>query len=128
MSLALAAELNGYPGPLHVLELAPQLNLSPAQRAAVAELFTKMKAETVLLGERLIEGEAKLDELFANRTITADLLASTTRAIGETQAALRQAHLRYHLATVDILMPHQLGLYPELRGYSGSASSHPGRH
>ncbi len=29
MGLALAAELNGYPGPVHVLELADKLNLSP---------------------------------------------------------------------------------------------------
>ena len=128
MSLALAAELNGYTGPLHVLELAPQLNLSPAQRAAVEELFTRMKGETVSLGEQLIEDEAKLDALFANRAVTPDVLASTTRAIGETQAALRHAHLKYHLATVDILTPHQLRLYPELRGYSGPASSHQGRH
>ena len=32
MSLALAAELNGYPGPLHVLELADKLGLSAEQR------------------------------------------------------------------------------------------------
>jgi hypothetical protein len=34
MGLALAAELNGYPGPLHVLELADKLDLSADQRAA----------------------------------------------------------------------------------------------
>jgi len=32
MGLARAAELNHYPGPLHVLELAEQLGLSAAQR------------------------------------------------------------------------------------------------
>ena len=31
MGLALAAELNGYPGPIHVLELGDQLNLSSVQ-------------------------------------------------------------------------------------------------
>ena len=29
MALALAAELNGYPGPVHAIELAEQLHLSP---------------------------------------------------------------------------------------------------
>ena len=29
MGLALAAELNGYPGPLHVIELADSLRLTP---------------------------------------------------------------------------------------------------
>jgi hypothetical protein len=33
MGLALAAELNGYPGPAHVLEKADALGLSSAQRA-----------------------------------------------------------------------------------------------
>ena len=32
MGLALAAELNGYPGPMHVLELADELVLSVEQR------------------------------------------------------------------------------------------------
>jgi hypothetical protein len=38
MGLALAAELNGYPGPSHVLELADQLGLSPEQRSKVQEI------------------------------------------------------------------------------------------
>ena len=33
MGLALAAELNGYPGPSHVLEFADQLELSAEQRS-----------------------------------------------------------------------------------------------
>ena len=32
MGLSLPAELNGYPGPKHVLELADGLGLTPAQR------------------------------------------------------------------------------------------------
>ena len=35
MSLALAAELNGYPGPRHVLEFVEQLGLTDQQRADV---------------------------------------------------------------------------------------------
>ena len=34
MGLAKAAELNSYPGPLHVLQLAAELGLSDAQRKA----------------------------------------------------------------------------------------------
>jgi hypothetical protein len=36
MGLALAAELNGYPGPVHAIELAGELHLSPEQVAAVS--------------------------------------------------------------------------------------------
>src|ERR671938_205396 len=45
MGLALAAELNGYPGPSHVLELADKLELSADQRASMQRLFDAMKAE-----------------------------------------------------------------------------------
>jgi hypothetical protein len=45
MGLALAAELNGYPGPSHVLELADKLELKPDQISAVRSLFESMKQE-----------------------------------------------------------------------------------
>ena len=124
MSLALAAELNGYPGPAHVVELAASLGLSEAQRAKMQELFAAMKAETIPLGEKLIAQEADLDRLFAFGTITEAGLAAALQAIGVTQAALRTAHLRYHLATVPVLTPHQIQRYGELRGYAGGAQSH----
>ncbi len=127
MSLALAAELNGFPGPLHVLELAKGLNLSDAQRAAVQELLTKMKAETVPIGERLIVQEADLDRLFASRTVTPASLAASMGAIGAIQAALRHAHLKYHLSTLEVLTSDQVRRYVELRGYAGAAA-HPRRH
>ena len=129
MGLALAAELNGYPGPLHVLEHADALALSPEQRTRVQALFDAMKAEAVPLGERLIAEEAGLDRLFADRTVTADSLDRATAGIGRTQAALRAAHLRYHLATTDVLTPAQIGRYAELRGYAGgSRGRHPAGH
>jgi hypothetical protein len=42
MGLALSAELNGYPGPLHVLELGDKLGLAPEQRTKVQGLFDAM--------------------------------------------------------------------------------------
>jgi hypothetical protein len=126
MGLALAAELNGYPGPLHVLELREPLALSESQRAKVQALFDAMKAETVRLGESLLAQEADLDRLFASKTITEASLAAAMQAIGATQVALRTAHLKYHLDTLRVLAPPQVNRYAELRGYSGGAqSSHP---
>src|SRR5215216_3668738 len=74
MGLALAAELNGYPGPSHVLELADKLELSADQRSHMQRLFDSMKAEAMPLGARLIEQEAELDKQFASRTVTPDSL------------------------------------------------------
>jgi hypothetical protein len=119
MTLALPAELNGYPGPQHVLELATDLGLSEPQRARVRELLDAMKAEAIPLGERLIAHEAALEALFAGRSVTAESLAAAVRVSGELQAALRHTHLRYHLVTAALLTPHQIHRYAELRGYAG---------
>lgn len=118
MGSALAAELNGYPGPSHVLELGEPLGLTNAQRIRMQALFEAMKGETILIGERLIEQESDLERQFARRTVTPASLTAATAAIGATQAALRAAHLRYHLATVEVLTPEQVRRYNELRGYS----------
>src|SRR4051812_3010102 len=63
MGLAMAAELNGYPGPSHVLELADKLELTPDQRRRIKALFDAMKAEAVPLGSKLIEQEADLEAI-----------------------------------------------------------------
>jgi Spy/CpxP family protein refolding chaperone len=123
MGLALAAELNGYPGPTHVLEHAESLALTEAQRARMQALFEAMKAETVPLGEKLLAQESDLNRQFAGKTVTEASLAAATQAIGATQAALRAAHLKYHLATNAVLTPVQVQRYAELRGYAGAAPS-----
>jgi hypothetical protein len=51
MGLALPAELNGYPGPVHALELGDQLRLTKDQRTRVQELHAAMQAEAIPLGE-----------------------------------------------------------------------------
>jgi hypothetical protein len=122
MGLALAAELNGYPGPSHVLELADKLNLSTDQRAGVQRLFDSMKAEAVLLGAKMIEQEADLDNQFASHTVTPESLKTSTAAVAATQGALRETHLKYHLSTVALLSPGQMQRYAELRGYAGQAA------
>jgi Spy/CpxP family protein refolding chaperone len=121
MGLALAAELNGYPGPAHVMELAGSLELTEGQRTRVEALLAAMKAEAVPLGEKLIMQEAELERRFAGRTITEPSLTSTVHAIGQTQATLRAAHLKYHLSISEILTPDQIKRYAELRGYSNGA-------
>jgi len=124
MGLALPAELNGYPGPTHVLELAGPLGLTPEQRARTEALITAMKAEAIPLGERLIADEAVLDRLFAEKRATAGTLDAASASIGAAQAALRAAHLRYHLDMIAVLTPEQVARYAVLRGYGGGTHRH----
>jgi Spy/CpxP family protein refolding chaperone len=129
MGLALAAELNGYPGPSHVLELADKLELSSDQRQKVQSLFDSMKAEAQPLGSKLIAQETDLDRLFASRAITTDSLKASTTAIAVTQGELRETHLKYHLSTAAILTPAQMQRYADLRGYGSSGTpEHRHRH
>ena len=108
------------------LELAEQLRLSADQVTKLKALFEAMKAETIPIGAALIEQERTLNDEFAGRTVTPASLESTTQRIGATQAALRAAHLKYHLTTVAILTPEQVVRYNELRGYTGHAA--PAHH
>jgi Spy/CpxP family protein refolding chaperone len=117
MSLALAAELNGYPGPAHVLELADQLKLNEQQKKRMQEMFKAMTKETRTLGIMVIEEEKKLNKLFKNKLANEQNLKETTLKIGEAQAKLREAHLRYHLLTTAILSKEQIDNYNRLRGY-----------
>lgn len=131
MGLALPAELNGYPGPLHVLELGDKLDLTADQRAKVQGLFDAMKAETMPIGERIIAGETELDRLFAEKRITPENLKASTASIAATQGELRAAHLRYHLSTLEVLNSHQVQLYGKLRGYGHAGRpdhAHGGKH
>ena len=123
-----SGELNGYPGPIHAIELADKLGLSPDQLAELKKLFEAMKAEAIPLGMQLIAEERTLDDAFAGRTITPASLDSETQKIGAMQARLRAAHLRYHLSTVAVLTPEQIEKYKELRGYSGGAPQHQHMH
>lgn len=130
MGLALAAELNGYPGPVHVLELADALALSGEQRTATKALIDEMKAETIPIGERIIAEETALDRLFGEGHVTRTSLDATTARIGAAQGELRAAHLRYHLAMAALLSPSQVAHYRELRGYATAPAQggHDGHH
>ena len=117
MGLALAAELNGYPGPLHVLELADQLALSGELRGRMRELFDAMKTEAVPMGETLIAQEAALDGAFANRSISAEVLAAAPRISARRKHGCAPSISSIILITADLLSPDQRHRYAELRGY-----------
>jgi len=120
MGLAKSAELNGYPGPAHVLELAAPLQLTPQQRAATSALLAEHKATARDMGVRLIAAERALDDAFARHSVDAETLDRLTLAIGRQQAQLRAEHLRTHLTQTALLTAEQVTRYSQLRGYTAA--------
>jgi len=125
MGYALPAELNGYPGPRHVLDLADSLRLTADSRVKVREIFDAMHAEAVRLGKAIVAGEASLDSAFAGHRITTSDLESRLARIADLQGQLRNVHLSAHLRMMTVLSPEQIRDYQRLRGY---ATGHEHRH
>jgi hypothetical protein len=116
--LAKAAELNGMPGPAHLLEMKDEIALSTSQVGAIEDLYKEMKQEAIPLGLELIDLERKLNDHFANKTITVELLGAMLESIARVRKKLRYVHLSAHLKTPNIVTPEQIALYNQLRGYS----------
>lgn len=102
MGFAKAAELNGYPGPAHVLELADELVLTPKQRARAQALKDSMK-NAASLGAQLVDTERRLDTLFAQGEATDQRITWLVEKIGQLQAEIRLVRLRAHLLMRDVL-------------------------
>ncbi len=118
MGFAKAAELNQYPGPKHVLDLAEKLQLSPKQIKQTKQIYNEMHREAVRLGTLYGEKERALDQAFAEGKIGVLNLNDLISQIGRLRAQIRAAHLHSHLKMKQILSSAQVRAYDELRGYS----------
>lgn len=125
MGFALAAELNGYPGPRHVLDLADSLGIDTQRRAAIQTIFDDMNAEARRLGSAIVAAEAGLDSAFAQGRITEEALGDRVSQIALLQGRLRTTHLAAHLAVARLLTSEERQAYRRLRGYvDGEAHRH----
>lgn len=124
MGFAKAAELNGYPGPAHVLALADDLRLTPEQLSKTRAIEAAMRTRAKALGAELIAAEQELDTLFASKHVDVQSLNTSIARIGTLQAELRETHLAAHLDQASLLDAAQTARYIELRGY-GQPQSQP---
>jgi hypothetical protein len=125
MGHAKAAELNRYPGPLHALENAERLGLSPEQKQRIASILSRHKAEARSIGAEVVELERQLDRLFAERKADDAGIDALSGRIGATLGRLRASHLKAHVETTSLLTPAQADRYVEARGYGkGSSAAH----
>jgi len=115
--LALSAELNGVPGPAHLLELGDEIGLSGEQVTAIETIFEEMQAEARLLGEQLINAEMAIEEAFRNKDLDENTLRELIGKAEAFRAELRFVHLSRHLSTPPLLTQDQIATYNRLRGY-----------
>jgi hypothetical protein len=111
MGFAKAAELNHYPGPKHVLQLADQLQLSEEQRRRTQAIFEDMSSKAINFGKQLVEKEQLLDLRFVATNISDAELGQLVTEISVLQGKIRAAHLQAHLAARVVLTADQLIRY-----------------
>ena len=124
--LAKPAELNDHPGPLHVIELAEEIELTGDQRAKVEASFAAMRAAAMEAGEALIEAERALDRGFEAGGLDQPGLRALIARAEAARAKLREVHLAAHLEVAPLLSAEQRERYAALRGYGDGA--HHGGH
>jgi hypothetical protein len=114
MGQARVAEVQGYPGPRHVLNAwgAGTLPLSSEQATRVQEIARAMASAARRVGGLVLDTERELALAFRSGGIDATSLRAALR--GE----LRTLHLRAHLETRAMLDPAQIARYAELQGHA----------
>ncbi|MBI4428225.1 MAG: hypothetical protein HY562_03815 [Ignavibacteriales bacterium] len=118
MGLARFAEMNGYPGPKHVLELKDQLGLTPDQVLKTETVMNSVQVSAKLAGADIVKAEEELNKLFESGKVTEKTLRARVERIGTSRGRLRFIHLQAHLKMKSILSANQIQMYTELRGHA----------
>lgn len=117
MGYAKPAELNRFPGPMHVLELADRLALSASQRSATKALMDAHKAEARAIGAKLVDAERRLEHLFRGGNVAPAVLAEAVKQAAALEGEYRLSHLETHRRMRALLTEEQVERYAKLRGY-----------
>ena len=115
--LAKPAELNGYPGPLHLLKMAEEIELTEEQIGEIEAVFKAMRTEAAALGQQYLDAERVVDSLFRDGVADRESVQAALQKAAHLRMALRQVHLDAHLAVTPLLTQHQRHTYAMLRGY-----------
>ncbi len=124
MGQAKVAELNQYPGPRHVLQIAFELNLLDEQKTRAQQLYDRMHNDAVKLGAEIVLKEKLLNDSFAGGTIEQNSLEKLLDELAGLQGKLRFTHLEAHLGMKHLLTNDQIKHYDELRGYHHAGMNH----
>jgi Spy/CpxP family protein refolding chaperone len=113
--LAFAADQNGYPGPLHVLELKDRLGLTAEQETRVRALLEAMFADARPKSARLLQAEARLRALFASGKTDEASVRTAAAEVEQARRDVRLVHLLTHLQTRALLTKSQISAYTAAR-------------
>ncbi len=125
---ARTAELNGYPGPRHVLDHGNQLALTPEQRGRTEVLFASMQAEAKRLGAEIVRREERLSQAFRAGSLSRPAMLAQVDTLGGLYGDLRATHLAAHLELKHVLTAGQIARYDSLRGYGSRAHGDTSGH
>ncbi len=129
MGLSKVAELNHYPGPKHVLELAAPLQLTETQIRQMQQLQLAMTQDAQWVGKQILATESALEVLFTARQADEVQTGALIASIAQLQGELRLVHVNAHVATARLLSVEQIAAYDRLRGYAdGAVATHPHHH
>ena len=124
MGFAKPAELNGYPGPKHVLALAKELQLTELQARRTQQLFDSMQQRAAAVGRDLLAKEEGIEVLFRAGNGDVQRLKSLLQEAAALEAELRLVHLQAHLEQKVLLTQAQSERYNSLRGYASHRAHH----
>ncbi len=121
MGFALAAELNGYPGPRHVIDMNDELGTDAERMRKMEAIFARMQERAKGLGEQIVALERRLDTAFKERRVTSSELEAILGKLGALNGEVRFAHLDAHIEVTALLTDQEIGTYQRLRGYAETA-------
>ncbi len=126
---ARSAELNGVPGPRHVLDMQQELELSPEVTEQFEAIFVQMQSQAKVFGEEIIHKESLLSRGFAAGTLSETEMREQVEELAILYGELRATHLQAHFHTEPLLSAKQVDQYNTLRGYTNtSGQPMPGNH
>lgn len=114
--LAKIADLNGYPGPRHVLDMDAHLNLTTRQREQLRQVMSTMEADAKEVATRYLSALAQLEEDTRQGSLSGDQFLKRYRAVEALRTELGAVHLITHFKTKDLLTPAQVATYYKPQG------------
>ena len=113
--MASYADINGYPGPKHVLEMQETLKLTDDQIKDISAIIDEMSENARATGEMIIAKERELESSFRLGKAGESYTKQLATEIGSLRGALRSVHLNAHIQAKSVLTKEQIATYMAIR-------------